>query len=61
VYTQGEHVLRGQLLALSSDQLSNVILAYALGAPVAVNSTNAERARRVEEVVTTIRQRARAA
>jgi hypothetical protein len=61
VYVQGEHVLRGQLLALSSDQLSNVIVAYALGAPVAANSTNAERARRVDEVITTIRQRARAA
>jgi hypothetical protein len=61
VYVQGEHVLRGQLLALSSDQLSKVIVAYALGAPVAANSSNAERARRVEEIIATIRQRARAA
>ena len=61
VYAQGEHVLRGQLLALSSDQLSNVILAYALGDPVSVNSSAAERARRVEDIIATIRQRARAA
>jgi hypothetical protein len=61
VYAQGEHVLRRQLLALSSDQLSNVILAYALGDPIPANSSGADIARRVEDVIATIRQRARAA
>ena len=61
VYAQGEHMLRGQLLALSSDQLSNVILAYSLGDPISVNSSGANTARRVDEVITTVRQRARAA
>jgi hypothetical protein len=61
VYGQGEHVLRGQLLALSSDQLSNVIVAYSLGDPVPANSSGAATARRVEEIVATIRERARAA
>lgn len=61
VYAQGEHVLRGQLLALSSEQLSNVIVAYALGDPISASITGAERARRVEEIIATIRQRARAA
>jgi len=61
VYTQGEHILRRQLLALSSDQLSNVIVAYSLGEPLPANSSGAETGRRVEEVIATIRQRARAA
>lgn len=60
VYVQGEHVLRRQLLALSSDQLSNVIVAYALGDPLPESSSGAETARRVDEVVATVRQRARA-
>lgn len=34
VYRQGEDVLRGQLLALSRDQLNTVIAQYDLGAPV---------------------------
>jgi len=61
VYTQGEHVLRRQLLALSPDQLSNVILAYGLGDPVSDLSSVAELSRRVDEVVALIRDRARAA
>jgi hypothetical protein len=61
VYAQGEHVLRGQLLALSSEQLSNVIVAYALGDPIPANSSGAEVARRVDEIIATIRKRARAA
>jgi hypothetical protein len=61
VYAQGEHMLRGQLLALSSDQLSNVILAYSLGDPIPVNSSGANTARRVDEIIATVRQRARAA
>jgi len=61
VYAQGEHMLRRQLLALSSDQLSNVILAYSLGEPVHANSTAADIARRVDEVIATVRSRARAA
>jgi hypothetical protein len=61
VYAQGEHILRRQLLALSSDQLSNVILAYSLGDPVPTNSSAAEIASRVEKVIATVRQRARAA
>jgi hypothetical protein len=61
VYAQGEHMLRRQLLALSSDQLSNVILAYSLGDPIPANSSAAEITRRVEDVITTVRLRARAA
>jgi hypothetical protein len=61
VYVQGEHVLRRQLLALSPDQLSNVILAYGLGDPVSDLSSAAELARRVDEVVAVVRDRARAA
>lgn len=61
VYAQGEHLLRGQLLALSSDQLSNVIVAYALGDPVPANSSGVETAHRVDELIATIRQRAHAA
>lgn len=58
VYVQGEHVLRRQLLALSSDQLSNVIVAYALGDPIPPSSSGAETARRVEETIATVRQHA---
>lgn len=61
VYAQGEHVLRGQLLALSADQLSNVITAYELGDPVPASSSAADTARQVEDVITTVRQRVRAA
>lgn len=61
VYSQGEHVLRRQLLALSSDQLSSVIVAYALGEPIAANSSGADTERRVEEAIAAVRQRARAA
>jgi hypothetical protein len=61
VYAQGEHMLRRQLLALSSDQLSNVILAYSLGDPVSANSSAAEIGRHIEEVIATVRSRARAA
>jgi len=61
VYVQGEHVLRRQLLALSPDQLSNVILAYGLGDPVSDLSSVAELTRRVDEVVAVVRDRARAA
>ena len=57
-----EHlVLRRQLLALSPDQLSNVILAYGLGDPVSDLSSVAELSRRVDEIVAVIRDRARAA
>jgi hypothetical protein len=61
VYTQGEHVLRRQLLALSPDQLSNVIVAYRLGEPLPVSVTTAEVIRRVDETVAVVRQRSRAA
>ena len=61
VYIQGEHVLRRQLLALSPDQLSNVILAYRLGDPVSDLSSAAALSRRVDEVVAVVRDRARAA
>jgi len=61
VYVQGEHTLRRQLLALSTDQLSNVIVAYALGDPVPADSSGADTARRVDEVIATVRQRTRAA
>jgi len=61
VYAQGEHMLRRQLLALSADQLSNVILAYSLGDPIVPNSSPVDTAQRVEEVIATVRQRARAA
>jgi hypothetical protein len=61
VYAQGEHILRRQLLALSSDQLSNVILAYSLGDPIPAKSSGADTVRRVDDVIATIRQRARAA
>lgn len=61
VYAQGEHMLRRQLLALSLDQLSNVILAYSLGDPIPAHSSAAEITRRVEEVIATVRLRARAA
>ena len=61
VYTQGEHVLRRQLLALSPDQLSNVIVAYRLGEPLPVSVTANEVTRRVDETVAVVRQRSRAA
>jgi hypothetical protein len=61
VYVLGEHVLRGQLLALSADQLSNVIAAYELGDPVPANSLAKDIPRRVEAVITTVRQRVRVA
>jgi hypothetical protein len=61
VYVQGEHVLRRQLLALSPDQLSNVIAAYRLGVPISEFSSTAELNRRVDEVVAVVRDRARAA
>ena len=61
VFAQGEHMLRRQLLALSVDQLSNVVVAYSLGDPLPPNSTGAETARRVDEIIATVRQRARAA
>jgi len=61
VYAQGEHMLRRQLLALSPDQLSNVILAYSLGDPIPVSTSAAEITRRVDEVIATVRLRARAA
>ncbi len=61
VFTQGEHVLRRQLLALSPDQLSNVILAYRLGDPVSDLASVAELTRRVDEIVAVVRDRARAA
>jgi hypothetical protein len=59
VFVQGERVLRGQLLALSPDLLSNVIVAHALGDPVPPNSSGAAKARRVEEIIAAIRSRVR--
>jgi hypothetical protein len=61
VFVQGERVLRGQLLALSPDLLSNVIVAHALGDPVPPNSSGASKARRVEEIIAAIRSRVRVA